>query len=693
MTRKNRNVIGFVVLIALCMPIVSFGDEVSWNAAMQAANPLHWYKFDEPIITDPNFADDPNCYDYGSAGLDGSYGSFVELEQEGAFGPGKAVRFEAGNLTDQYEDIMYTGGGTLDTPEWSAQFIVKKASSNEGLAQALCDSADFSIRLVGWYTGERLSFTEYGVYDAEFDPVPGQSLIVPTMQWSHITFRKDATGTQVFINGVVVGTTTLNIDLPIQTFGGRESATSDGMDGWLDEAVVFNRRLTDFEIAKHNHAYNPLLVPDTFELYEDTPSLNSLWSGTNAALELATDETYAGLQSMKAVFGTGGGSILKDVPMSWNCLDQAGKSLEVKYKGDPANTEGTVTVSTYDSEGALIASQTTDTTTSADWRVASLLVDLDRDNLDPNSLWNDVDTLKIEVSGAGSVYFDEIDFVAPSVPLQKVLQWDFDHTEGRTVIDSVNGVHGVLDYVEPAVWVEDGGHTGEIGDHALYMGPDPNYFVVAYNVTAPEDVAALFAADMDFSINMWVKFDDTVGSAMLGGFGLGKTSEAQPADAGTNRYLGYTGGNGVIFWPHYGDVLSNDWTSMGNWHMMTATYNAWDRFARVYLDGKEVGKGIIDGGLADALPQISISPLGYDWGSYFEGLVDDFSLWQGILPAEDRDGDPTNDILSMWGSWICPDGAQPPLDYDGDCVVNIGDLAAIGEEWMVCGRRPLDMCD
>ena len=97
---------------------------------------------------------------------------------------------------------------------------------------------------------------------------------------------------------------------------------------------------------------------------------------------------------------------------------------------------------------------------------------------------------------------------------------------------------------------------------------------------------------------------------------------------------------------------------------------------------------VLEKSLADAF-----SPLGYNWGSYFVGLVDDFSLWQGILPAEDRDGDPTNDILSMWGSWICPDGAQPPLDFDGDCVVNIGDLAAIGEEWMVCGRRPLDMCD
>lgn len=687
MTRKCRNVISLVVLIALCVTVVStFADEVSWDATMKAAVPLYWYKFDE-------LPGDPNCYDYGSAGVDGVYRSLVDLGQEGFFGPGKAVRFERGGT----EDVMWTQEGTLDTPEWSAQFIVKKATSEGsiGNAQALCDSSAFSIRLVGWYTEERLSFTEYGVYDAEFDPEPGQSLVVPTMQWSHITFRKDAMGTQVFVNGIIVGTTSLNIDLPVETFGGRRDYDVDGMDGWLDEAVVFDRRLSDFEIAKHSHAYNPLLIPDTFELYEGTPSLQSLWTGTNAAVELATDETYAGLQSMKATFDPGGGSIVKDVPMSWDFLHQAGKTLEVKYKGDPANTESTITISVYDPNGVIVeTATTTETITSPDWRIAGLYVNLNRDNIDPNTHWNAIDTLEIQVSGAGKVYFDEIDFIAPSVPLKKVLQWDFDHTEGRTVVDSVSGANGVLDYVEPAVWVENGGHTGEVGDHALYMGPDPNYFVVAYNVTAPDDVAALFSKDMDFSINMWVNFyDDPFSDAMLGGFGLGKTSDEQPADAHTNRYIAYTGWAGVTFWPHWDDIGSYDWTDLNEWHMMTVTYNAWDRFVRIYLDGKEVGKGIISEGLADAEPQISISPLGYYWNAYFEGLVDDFSLWQGVLPFEDGDDDPTNDVLSLWGSWICPDGAAPELDYDGDCRIGIGDLAEMAQEWMFCGRRPLDMCD
>lgn len=678
MIKNHKNIIVAFILISLCITAFNaLADEVSWNATMQAANPLHWYRFDE-------LPGDANCIDYGSAALDGIYQSLVDQGQEGVFGPGKAVRFERGGS----EDVMWTQGGTLPSAEWTAEFIVKKMS--EEVAQALCDSELYSLRLVGWTDNGGLGFTVYNVLDYGFDPVPGKSLVVPLNEWSHITFRKNTEGTQVFINGEMVGTTTITINLPVETFGGRRDIDWDSMDGFMDEVVVFDRAISDFELAKHSFAYNPPLIPDTFELYEDTPSLLSLWSGNNASVELTTEQVYEGNKAMKVTFGTGG-SIIKDVPLTFNYTWQDGKSIEIWLKGDSANTEGDVTVTLSDPNGIPIANQTVENViTSSEWNAVRIPVNAD----DPNSNWNYVDTITIDVTSEGTLYFDKIEFISPVLPLKKVLQWDFDHTEGRIVLDTVNGVNGVLDYDEPAVWIENGGHTGQIGDHALYLGLDPNYLVAAYNVTAPEDVAAIFDADMDFSINVWVNFfQQPTGYAVLGGFGLGVDSPSAPTPAHSHRYIAYNRWDGVSFWPHYNDIISYNLVDFNNWHMMTLTYSAFDRYARIYLDGKEIASGVIDGGLVDAEPRICISPLGYDWSNCFEGLVDDFSIWQGILPWMDEDTDPTNDILSLWGSWICPAGARPEFDFDDDCRVGLGDIAIVAERWMLCGRRPLDMCD
>ena len=346
MIPNNKHKRGLILLVLFMSATTVVADEVAWNAAIGASSPLHWYKFDEPSGTD--------CIDYGSGDLNGTYRSLVDLNQEGAFGPGKAVLFERGGQND----VMWTRGGTVETPEWTAEFIVKKNTSTQ--AQALCDSPDFSLRLIGWNTGERLSFTEYGVWDAEFDPEPGTSLIVPVGKWSHITFRKRAGKTQVFINAILVGTTSLNIDCPIETFGGRRDSDSDAMEGYMDEAVIFDRALSDLELAKHSHAYNPELLPDGFELYENTDSLASLWTAEGATISLDTTVSYDGDNSMKAVFDAGGGRLIKETPRHTDLTDKDGQQLVVWFRGDPANTDGTVTIKVADPNGIAFASQTSD---------------------------------------------------------------------------------------------------------------------------------------------------------------------------------------------------------------------------------------------------------------------------------------------------------------------------------------------
>ena len=225
---------------------VSRAGTQKWEMAVRAANPLHWYRFNEAPGT-------TEAFDGGSGGLNGVYRSLVELGQEGLFGPGQAVRFEAGGQ----DDIMWTQGGNVTSPEWTAEFIVMRMDNTA--AQALSDSSAFSLRIVGWGVGEELSFTEYSVIDARFTAVAGANLIAPVEQWIHVVYRKIGSEVQVFVDGVLLGTTSTLIDCPIDSFGGRAASASDGMDGFMDEAVIYDYALTDAEILAHATA--PLL-PD-----------------------------------------------------------------------------------------------------------------------------------------------------------------------------------------------------------------------------------------------------------------------------------------------------------------------------------------------------------------------------------------------------------------------------------------------
>ena len=227
------------ILVSATWNVVQ-ADLAGWEAAIGDAKPLHWYKFDET---------GSECIDSGSGGLNGTYDS-VSLGQEGRFEPGTAVGFQRVGANR----ANFTGAANLPGP-WTVEYIVKTTkppAAND--SQALHDSDTTSVRLAGWTALGEAGFTLYGVADYRFTPEAGMTLndlVIQPDVWMHLVWRNNGSGTQLFFDGVLVGTSPDMIDLPRLRIGGRGAGPADHLQGVLDEAVVFDRALTDVEIFTH----------------------------------------------------------------------------------------------------------------------------------------------------------------------------------------------------------------------------------------------------------------------------------------------------------------------------------------------------------------------------------------------------------------------------------------------------------
>lgn len=280
-------------------------QEENWDAAISASNPLNWYKFDEV---------DTACIDHGSGGNNGTYG-LVTLGQPSLLRGALAAEFTGPNEGNTAASQVDFGGLGVLTGDWTAEYIVMKKGTDN---QALHDGGSFSIRIQGW-GNSRAGFTYYGIADYFFTDEPGKSTEAPVDTWVHLVFRRNSAGTQLFINGILVGTTADSVDFPRAFIGrNRNNATGDTFKGLLDEAVVFNRALPDAEIVQHYVASQLTAVfpfpedgmilvdkatnlewtygayiPTGYDVYfgTDPNALNPGWYGNNKILDKQDVET------------------------------------------------------------------------------------------------------------------------------------------------------------------------------------------------------------------------------------------------------------------------------------------------------------------------------------------------------------------------------------------------------------------
>jgi Concanavalin A-like lectin/glucanases superfamily len=233
----NRIVVCLATAACCCsFPLAVFGVTLpvtNWNTTIAASHPLNWYRLDE--LTGPA------AIDYGSQGLNGTYGVGINAPIRGVPGPvGTGVAFD-GNQ----QNIVFNG--TDITGNWSAEFVLKKTGtklSAELLRGIPLADPSEHLKLEQYPGTGQVGYTQSFVVDYTFSP----AVVAPIGSFIDLVYVDDAGVMKAYVDGVLKGTNNTSIALPRYQFGdtGNESPFAV-----VDAIVIYNRALSASEIANH----------------------------------------------------------------------------------------------------------------------------------------------------------------------------------------------------------------------------------------------------------------------------------------------------------------------------------------------------------------------------------------------------------------------------------------------------------
>ena len=124
----------------------------------------------------------------------------------------------------------------------------------------------------------------------------------------------------------------------------------------------------------------------------------------------------------------------------------------------------------------------------------------------------------------------------------------------------------------------------------------------------------------------------------------------------------------------------------GQWHMVTITYDETTQTMTGYVDGEVFGTviGPVSAG--------NSSPINIGGGFWdYKGLVDEVKIYSYARNEYEIAGEYTADYSNFSTTKkICPFPNDPLLQYDfnGDCRVDIIDLAYLASNWTACNIVP-----
>ncbi len=129
-----------------------------------------------------------------------------------------------------------------------------------------------------------------------------------------------------------------------------------------------------------------------------------------------------------------------------------------------------------------------------------------------------------------------------------------------------------------------------------------------------------------WTINLFVKPKAKLADfTVIAGFG-----QCHDDIVGAGRYL-CKFNTGIHFWARNCDANSTTHLDIGQWQMLTATYDG--TTVTLYKNGQQIGRQPLE--LADDEPTVRIAPLDpWDHQTRFTGEIHDMTIWPAALSPE-----------------------------------------------------------
>ena len=113
------------------------------------------------------------------------------------------------------------------------------------------------------------------------------------------------------------------------------------------------------------------------------------------------------------------------------------------------------------------------------------------------------------------------------------------------------------------------------------------------------------------------------------------------------------------------------------WTLVTATLNG--DTARLYVNGELKATGSITHDPIDFAPTLNYVGKSQWPDPYFNGMLDDLKIYNYARTTEQI----AQDYLGVKGGWVCNNELYDlPYDFNGNCIVDLGDLAIFAGAWM-----------
>jgi len=537
-----------------------------------------------------------------------------------------------------------------------------------------------------------------GISCAGFGSIALSTDAMPVNQWVHLAITFDGTDAALFINGVpdpmdpqafAIGTKT-----NAQFYIGVDNGYKRSFDGYLDEARVYSRVLTQSDIQMlmtTDKAVNikptngaihvpidtnlswgppPTFTPGTYDLYYGTvedPNANEVLGivrtdpcnvynpDTNFAYNTTyywRVDSYAPSYPDPCI-----GSVWSFTTMpEWPVIQEDPCSLTVAA-GDTAvfrvkEINGVSYVWKRDSNGATVGGNSPVLT----------LTDVQKTDEDFYYCIVSKPTFPDATSAKAGLWTERL-----------IARWEFEDNLNNSEEDKY---HGVYTDPDPGSELPDAVYVSGLEGQALQLYDDPCH------VRIDDSYAFFNFYPLGYTVNAWAK---TGMASTAYGCMASKQFKGESHPTDSKGWVLNCHDKAVNTLRQVDKAESTGSVIDDQWHMVTGTYDAETGVVAVYVDGKLEAESEPGSDVAPTNDFPVVFGAGTVFGdmSVYEGLLDKVSIYSYALSQIDVAVLYTD---VMTGESICME--QIKHDYNGDCRVDILDFAMFAADWLECNLVP-----